>query len=93
MNLLFLSRRLASVCLVLTLGLAGPVMAEVKVATQAAVDPAEVVVDPSKTGALLLSREVEGDDEPLYAGTSMWFLLSIALLGSIAVQRRTDETE
>lgn len=84
---------MASVCLALSLGLAGPVIAGVKVAVQAAVDPVEVVMEPSKTGALLLSQEGKGTDEPLYAGTSMWFLLSIALLGSIAVQRRTDDTE
>ena len=93
MNLLFLSRSLASVCLALSLGLAGPVIAEEKVAAQTVVDPVEIVVEPSKTGALLLSQEGKGADEPLYAGTSMWFLLSIALLGSIAVQRRTDDTE
>ncbi len=43
--------------------------------------------------ALSLNEHGEATDEPLYAGTSMWFLLSIALLGSIAVKRRVDPND
>lgn len=47
----------------------------------------------AKKGAMSLQVTPNGSEEPLYAGTSTWFLLSIALLGSIAVQRRRDVPE
>ena len=83
---------LSGICLVVALGVAAPASAE-----SVAEEPVVVaVVQPDQAaekGALSLTHESKGVDEPLYAGTSMWFLLSIALLGSIAVQRRTDNTE
>lgn len=78
--------------MVIALSVAMPASAELS-----AEEPAAAVVAPSEEkaekGALSTTREEKGADEPLYAGTSMWFLLSIALLGSIAVQRRSDDTE
>lgn len=53
--------------------------------------PATESIDAhAEKGALSLTGPVEKDQEPIYAGTSMWFLLSIALLSSIAVKRRVD---
>ncbi len=43
--------------------------------------------------ALLLPQDTSESQQPLYAGTSTWFLLSIAVLGSIAVQRRSDSPD
>ena len=94
MNLLFLSRHLTGVCLVLLLGLSGPAIAEKKEAKLAVADSTEATtLESAKKGALTLAKGADIVDEPLYAGTSMWFLLSIAVLGSIAVQRRSDVRE
>lgn len=47
----------------------------------------------AQKGALSLPGGGDTSAEPIYAGTSMWFLLSIALLSSIAVKRRANEPE
>ncbi len=60
--------------------------------TEQVLASAETFSDADKA-ALVLSQQGEGQEEPLYAGTSTWLLLSIALLGSIAVQRRADTLE
>lgn len=88
----YFGRYLSGICLVVALGVAAPASAELSVEETVVV--AAVQSDQAaEKGALSLTGEAKGVDEPLYAGTSMWFLLSIALLGSIAVQRRTDDTE
>lgn len=88
----FFSRASASVCLVLAVCLAGPAFAEPKVEEAIAVADTheKQPVEPLAIGALLPATTITSEEEPLYAGTSTWILLSIALLGSITVKRRTD---
>jgi len=42
--------------------------------------------------ALSLAQASSEEGDALYAGTSTWLLLSIALLGAIAVKRRPADT-
>lgn len=49
--------------------------------------------DEPEQGGLLSVEHLDGSGEVFYAGTVTWLMLSIALLGSIAVQRRIDPAE
>lgn len=84
----YFSVYLSGVCLAIALSVAVPASAGSRVE-----GPVALSGQAAEKGALSVAREPNGGDEPLYAGTSMWLLLSIALLGSIAVQRRNDDTE
>lgn len=87
----FFSGYVGGLCILCALSLTTPALAEQSaepVSHQAS--EAVNIDEEAKKGALSLARGAKRADEPFYAGTSTWFLLSIALLGSIAVQRRTD---
>lgn len=96
MKSLFSAKRLAVLCLGLSVLTAAPVaLAQdakepvVTVETEEQMQPAAL----AEKGALSPSQATGDKEQPLYAGTSTWFLLSIALLGSVAVQRRVDSPE
>lgn len=78
----------AVACLAVLLSASGPVIAESQSVEKVVVE--ESPVTDAEKGALSLSGPAKEDREPIYAGTSMWFLLSIAALGSIAVKRRVE---